>query len=190
MRVLLRQLPNTLSAIRLVLAPVAAWLILHDHDVAALCVFVFAGLTDAVDGYLARHFGLASRFGAMLDPLADKLLMLASYLSLTWIGAVPLWLTVMVIGRDVLIVLGAGLARFLSLPLVLSPSVAGKASTVMQVLYIALVLLLLTLHEPPPVFERMGEIGVAVLVVWSFLGYAQGWLKAAFRRVPQRDGIV
>ena len=74
--------------------------------VAALCVFVFAGLSDALDGFLAKRFALTSRFGAWLDPAADKLLMLASYVALTMVGAVPLWLTALVIGRDVAIVAG------------------------------------------------------------------------------------
>jgi len=166
---------------------VAAWLILSGRDVEALCVFAFAGMTDAADGYLAKTFGLASRFGAWLDPIADKLLMLASYLSLTYIGAVPLWLTVMVIGRDLLIVLGVGLARLWTLPLEVKPLLVGKLSTVIQVLYIALVLLLLTLHEPPAVFEQIGEISVAVLALWSLLAYGQVWFRAALRRAPQGD---
>lgn len=185
----LRQTPNILSGLRLVLAPVAAWLILSGHDVEALCVFALAGLTDAADGYLAKTFGLASRFGAWLDPIADKLLMLASYLSLTYIGAVPLWLTVVVIGRDIMIVVGVGLARLLAMPLVVQPLMVGKVSTVLQVLYIALVLLLLTLHEPPPVIEQIGEISVTVLAVWSLLAYAQVWFRAAVRRAPQGDSV-
>lgn len=182
---LLRQAPNTLSALRLVLAPVAAWLILSGRDVDALCVFGLAGLSDAADGYLAKTFGLASRFGAWLDPIADKLLMLASYLSLTYIGAVPLWLTAVVIGRDILIVLGVAVARLASLPLVVQPLLVGKVSTVLQVLYIALVLLLLTLHEPPAGLERIGEAAVLVLTLWSFLAYAQVWFRAATQRAPQ-----
>ncbi len=181
----LRQAPNILSALRLCAAPVAAWLILTGRDVEALAVFALAGLTDAADGYLAKSFGLASRFGAWLDPIADKLLMLASFLSLTYIGAVPMWLTAVVIGRDVMIVLGVGLARFLGMPLVVQPLMAGKVSTVLQVLYIALVLLLLTLHEPPAGLERSGEFLVTVLAVWSFLAYAQVWFRAATQRAPQ-----
>ena len=117
MNVLLRQAPNILSALRVVAAPIAAVLILDGIDVAALCVFVFAGLSDAADGYLAKRFALTSRFGAWLDPAADKLLMLASFVTLTMVGAVPLWLTVLVIGRDLAIVLGVGLARLLEAPL-------------------------------------------------------------------------
>ena len=137
---LLRQVPNILSALRLFAAPVAAYLILHKIAVAALCVFVFAGLTDALDGFLAKQFALTSRFGAWLDPAADKLLMLASYVALTVVGAVPPWLTALVIGRDIAIVAGVGLARLLEAPLRITPLTIGKVSTVVQVLFVALVL--------------------------------------------------
>jgi cardiolipin synthase (CMP-forming) len=190
MIVVLRQAPNILSALRLVAAPIAAWLIFTGEDFAALCVFGLAGLSDAADGFLAKRFGLASRFGAWLDPAADKLLMLASFLTLTFVKAVPLWLTGMVIGRDLAIVLGVLLAKLLGMPLEVKPLMVGKVSTVAQVLYIALVLLLLTLHEPPPGIERAGEAAVTLLTVWSFLAYTQVWFKAAFRRVPQGDGSV
>src|SRR5258708_483119 len=129
----LRQLPNFLTAIRVLLAPLCAWLVLHDSFFAALCVFAVAGGSDAVDGWLARRFGLVSRFGEYLDPAADKLLMLASFLTLTAIGAAPLWLTVIVIARDVAIVLGVGLARLFSLPVKMEPLAVGKACTVVQV---------------------------------------------------------
>lgn len=190
MNAVLRQTPNILSALRLIAAPIAACLILDGADLPALCVFAFAGASDAADGFLAKKFGLASRFGAWLDPAADKLLMLASFLSLTYVGAVPLWLTVLVIGRDVAIVAGVLLARMLALPLEVKPLMVGKVSTVVQVAYIGLVLLLLTLREPPPLLERGGEAVVALLTVLSFLSYAQLWLKAAGRRVPQEGGTL
>jgi cardiolipin synthase len=187
---LLRQAPNILSALRLIAAPIAAWLILHSVDYAALCVFVLAGLSDAADGFLAKRFGLASRFGAWLDPAADKLLMLASFVSLTYVGAVPLWLTGLVIGRDLAIVLGVLLAKVLGLPLEVKPLMVGKVSTVAQVFYIALVLLLLTLSEPPQVLESAGQAVVTLLTALSFVAYGQVWLKAAFRRMLQGDGTV
>jgi cardiolipin synthase len=100
---------------------------------------------------------------------------------------VPVWLTAVVIGRDLMIVAGVALARYLGLPLVVQPLMVGKVSTVLQVLYIALVLLLLTLHQPPAGLERSGEFLVTVLAVWSFLAYAQVWIRAAMQRAPQGD---
>jgi len=190
MNAVLRQAPNILSALRLLAAPLAARLIWQQEDWAALSVFVAAGASDALDGFLAKRFGLSSRFGAWLDPAADKLLMLASFVSLTLAGAVPLWLTGLVIGRDVFIVLGVLLARVLELPLEVKPLIVGKASTVVQVVYVALTLLLLALNLHRPAIELTGAAAVTVLAVWSFLAYAQLWLKAASRRAPQGDGAA
>jgi cardiolipin synthase (CMP-forming) len=178
MNALLRQVPNILSALRLCAAPVAAFLILHRADFAALCVFGLAGLSDALDGFLAKRFGLMSRFGAWLDPAADKLLMLASFVSLTVVHVVPLWITVLVIGRDVAIVLGVLVARALEAPLRIAPLIVGKASTVVQVLYVAFVLLLVSLDQSRPRMMLAGEGTVAIFTVWSFFAYAYVWLQA------------
>jgi cardiolipin synthase (CMP-forming) len=175
---LLRQAPNILSALRLVAAPIAAVLILERSDVAALCVFVLAGLSDAVDGFLAKRFALTSRFGAWLDPAADKLLMLASFVSLTMVGAVPFWLTALVIGRDAAIVLGVGLARQLKAPLRIDPLTIGKASTVVQVVYVALVLLSLAADLSVPQLVFAGTVVVAIFTLLSFFAYAYVWLQA------------
>ncbi len=175
---LLRQVPNILSALRLVAAPFTAYLIAQRSDTAAFCVFGAAGLSDALDGFLAKRFSLTSRFGAWLDPAADKLLMLASFVTLTVIGAVPLWLTALVIGRDAAIVLGVVAARLLEAPLKIAPLIVGKASTVAQVAYIALVLLLLAAGADLPWLVRTGNVAVAFFTLWSFLAYALVWLQA------------
>jgi cardiolipin synthase (CMP-forming) len=179
---LLRQAPNILSALRLAAAPLTAWLILHHQDAAALAVFVLAGLSDALDGYLAKGFGLASRFGAWLDPAADKLLMLAAFVTLTWTGKVPLWVTALVIGRDVTIVLGIVLAKAMGSPLAIAPLTVGKASTVVQVIYIVLVLAVSVLHSGRAWVTLLGETAVALLTISSFVAYGGVWLKAVTAR--------
>lgn len=175
---LLRQIPNILSAFRLIIAPFTAFLIVQRADTAAFCVFGAAGLSDALDGFLAKRYSLTSRFGAWLDPAADKLLMLASFVTLTVTGAVPLWLTALVIGRDMAIVLGIAAARIMEAPLEIKPLIVGKASTVAQVAYIALVLLLLALGADLPWLLLAGSIAVAFFTLWSFLGYTLVWLHA------------
>ncbi|MDE2110325.1 MAG: CDP-alcohol phosphatidyltransferase family protein [Alphaproteobacteria bacterium] len=184
---LLRQVPNMLSTLRLVAAPCTAALILDHADGAAVCVFGLAGLSDALDGFLAKRFALTSRFGAWLDPAADKLLMLASFVTLTMIGAVPFWLTALVIGRDAAIVTGVLLARLMDAPLQIAPLLVGKASTVVQVAYIALVLILLALNMNLPRIVFTGVVMVAALTLLSFFAYAHVWLQAvaAGRRAAQ-----
>src|ERR1700753_1158930 len=168
MKALARQFPNFLTALRIVLAPLTAWLILHDRGPEALCVSAVAGGSDALAGFRARRFGIVSRFGEYLDPAADKLLMLASFVTLTMIHAAPLWLTAIVIGRDVAIVLGVGIARALSLPVKIEPLMVGKASTVVQVGYVGLLLLLMTLRvdmAPLAIVAGLSAAGVERVAV-------------------------
>src|SRR5688572_669353 len=112
----LRFLPNAISIGRAVLvAPLALWIV-EGRYAAALLVLVVAGLSDGLDGFLAKRFAWRTRIGGLLDPAADKLLLVAAFASLTWIGLVPLPLTLVVIGRDVLIVLGAVCYQWLIAP--------------------------------------------------------------------------
>lgn len=179
MSALLRNTPNILTALRLAASPALIALLWRGHDYAALIVFAIAGVTDALDGYLAKTFHLQTRFGRYLDPAADKLLMLVSFLTLTMLGIAPIWLTALVIARDVCIVLGIGLAHLLALPLRATPSFLGKASTVVQVAYIGLLLLFLTFDIKARVVIGFAQIAVAAFTVASGLGYAQLWLRAA-----------
>jgi cardiolipin synthase len=175
---LLYHLPNLLTALRLFAAPFTAVLILRGSYGLAVAVFAFAGISDALDGYLARRLSPGSRFGAYLDPAADKLLMLASFVTLTMTSAIPFWLTVLIVGRDLAIVTGVALARLLSLPLSITPLGIGKASTVIQVAFVGLVLLLLTFSLAEPRLVLAAAITTAAVTVASWLAYAQLWLRA------------
>src|SRR5882672_8667433 len=100
---MLRHLPNLLTSLRLAAAPATAGLLVAGHFNAAFGLFAFAGLSDAADGFLAKRFNLASRLGRLLDPAADKALMLAGFVTLAVLDDVPAWLAVTVIARDLLI---------------------------------------------------------------------------------------
>jgi len=175
---MLRHVPNFLTALRLCAAPLTAYLILSGIDGGALAVFAFAGLSDALDGYLARRLSLNSRFGAYLDPAADKLLMLASFVTLTMMHAVPFWLTALVIGRDIAIVACVGLAWLLAIPLRIAPLLIGKASTVVQVAFIALVLLLRAIDIDNPQAVEVAVLATAAVTLASWLAYGQLWFRA------------
>lgn len=180
---MLRHVPNILSFLRLLAAPVTALLIYQGSDKAAFGVFAFAGLSDAVDGYLAKRLALGTRFGAYLDPAADKLLMLACFVTLTHVGVTPLWLTAIVIGRDVAILIGLALARVMALPLEVAPLFIGKASTAVQVAYVALALAVLAFGIGAPGMMSMAAIVVATFAIASWLGYGQLLVRAiAVRR--------
>ncbi len=180
--VMLRHLPNLLSGFRLLAAPLTAWAILAEHDGAALAVFAGAGLSDFADGFIARTFRFTSRFGAWLDPIADKLLMLLCFLSLYAVGAAPLWLVALVIVRDVIIVGGALLAKALRLSLRIRPLLVGKAATAIEVAYVGVRLFLLAIDRDAPLLLRDAGYLVAAFVVLSGLAYLNVFLRALLTR--------
>ena len=176
---MLRHLPNLLTLLRLLAAPVTAFLVLHGFNEAAFGVFVFAGLSDAADGYLAKRLAPGSRVGAYLDPAADKLLMLACFVTLSDTQATPVWLTAIVIGRDVAIVAGIFIAHLLALPVRVAPLPIGKVSTAVQVGYIGLMLFFLAFGiEAPQIVITSLVVTTAVFTCASWLAYAQVLLKA------------
>ena len=129
----MRWLPNSLTGLRAVLTPLIVYLILDGKCARALPITVFAGLTDAADGYLARRFGAEGRVGAWLDPIADKMLLTALYVTFGFVGLVPHWLVWLVVGRDALILIMAALGLFVAAIRDFPPTIWGKLSTVLQI---------------------------------------------------------
>jgi cardiolipin synthase len=179
-----RHLPNLLSALRLLAAPLAAWLILSAHDTAALLIFAAAGASDGLDGFIARRWGVTSSFGAWLDPAADKLLMLLCLVALLAIGVTPLWLVALVMARDAGIVAGWLLIKLLGLPAATAPLFLGKASTVMQVLYIFIALLLLAFDLDAPRLALATSWACGLLTVLSAAAYGGVFLRGLFAGRP------
>jgi len=139
----LKNLPNLITIIRILLIPLFIVLLLYGHNFYALSVFIAAGISDALDGFIARTWGLKTRIGAYLDPIADKLLMISSFVTLSIFGKIPMWLMVIIIGRDVLIgITGLILLNYIDLHhYQVRPSIIGKITTVLQVLTIVAVLM-------------------------------------------------
>lgn len=171
-------LPNLLTASRLALAPFVVRAILRGQFREAMLLVAVAGLTDVLDGGLARWLGAASRLGAYLDPVADKVLLSATYLAGGLSGLLPWWLVAIVFGRDVLILAGAVVAWLLKRRRDFSPSMWGKLSTFIQALTAASVLLArgwpetgLEACAPPLVWLT------AAATLWSGLDYARRALR-------------
>jgi cardiolipin synthase len=141
-------IPNILTFLRMALIPVFASLLVYGYTFSALVVFVIAGVSDGVDGFLARKFNQESELGTIMDPIADKLLMTTAFIILTFPGIlppvrhlpVPFWVTAAVIGRDVLIISVAGAIYIMTGFRGFVPSWLGKVSTLVQVIAVALVL--------------------------------------------------
>jgi cardiolipin synthase len=154
-------LANWLTLLRILLIPVFVSLLVYRRPGPALIVFGIAALTDLLDGWAARHWKDESSLGAFLDPMADKLLLTASFVTLTYLKVLPFWIAAVVISRDVILVLGALLIYMLGSRIRPRPTWAGKAATFFQVLVVLSGLL-----------ARVSQVQ---LPLWSVL-----WLAAAF----------
>ena len=124
--------PNIITLLRLAMVPLLAWLLLEARYAAALGVFMAAALSDALDGFIARRYQLSSKLGATLDPIADKLSMLAATLLLAWHHELPLWLAFAIVLRDIVIVVGAIAYRLLIGPLEMAPTRLSKINTTLE----------------------------------------------------------
>jgi cardiolipin synthase len=133
-------LPNLISLARLLAVPFAVYLILEGAFVAAFWLFVTAGITDAVDGFLAKRFGMTSTLGGFLDPLADKALLVSVYVALGHGGYLPTWLVILVVFRDVLIIGGVILIFLVNGGIAAHPLIISKINTVAQIALVAVVL--------------------------------------------------
>jgi len=120
--------------------PVIFWLLVNSHSRAAFFVFVCAGISDAVDGFLAKRFNWRTELGAYLDPLADKLLIVSIYIALAVSREIPLWLVIAVVSRDILILLAVLLSWLMDKPLRIKPLVISKINTAAQLVLAATVL--------------------------------------------------
>ena len=132
--------PNAISLVRALLVPVIVWLILSGEYRSALYVFGLAALTDAADGFIAKRYGQTSELGGYLDPLADKLLLVSTFVTLASQSHMPIWLAVLVVARDLAIIIAVLLAALVRRPLRIDPSPISKANTVLQVLTVLFIL--------------------------------------------------
>lgn len=134
-------IPNLLSLTRIILVPVFVIFLMQDKYYSALIIFIIAGLTDALDGTMARLLNAQTKLGSYLDPIADKLLLTTSFVTLAILGIIPSWLTVIVISRDFMILLGIAILTLMSITFEIKPALVGKVTTTLQIGTVFLVLL-------------------------------------------------
>ena len=133
-------IPNLITLGRILLVPVVVWAIIYGELWLAFVLFLGAGVSDAVDGYLAKRFNMASELGAYLDPLADKTLIVSIYVTLGIAGKIPLWLVILVVSRDIMIIGAIMLSWLLGSPLKVKPLLVSKLNTVAQIVFACVVL--------------------------------------------------
>jgi len=182
-----KQIPNILTVIRILLIAPFATFVHTQQYTEALVIFFVAGLSDGVDGFLARQFNWKSRFGAIADPLADKLLLMTAYVMLAWTEQIPLWLALLILGRDFGILLGALVYHFCISHYDIQPSWLGKTCTVLQIVYVLAVML--TLAEiPMPDFVIQGGVWlVAAITMVSGVHYVGVWTSKGWRELKSKQ---
>jgi cardiolipin synthase len=182
-------IPNLITLTRILLTPLFIIFLIEGRYRQALVVFILAGLSDLADGLIARWWQQKSRLGSYLDPLADKLLMSTSFVTLSISRLIPSWLTVMVISRDVILGLGVLILLLTDYPLVIKPSLAGKWTTTAQLLTVGLVLLARAKlwHLPPGMLSAFFYITGGFTAV-SGIHYIYGGLKLVSQPAEERQG--
>ena len=180
--------PNLITLVRILLTPLFIIFLIQGRYHKALLVFLLAGLSDLADGLVARRWHQKSPLGAYLDPLADKLLMSSSFVTLSIAHLIPPWLTVVVLSRDLTLALGVTIFRLADLPLVIAPTWLGKWTTTLQIFTILLVLVGKIWHLPhyllPPVFWLTGGITALSGVQYVF----RGLLLISQNHAPRQGG--
>lgn len=172
-------LPNAISLMRIALVAPILMLILNDNFAWALGLFAFAGFSDGLDGYLAKRFDWHTRLGALLDPVADKLLVAGTFITLAYTQDIPVWLASVVILRDVIIVAGATAYNFLVRPVEGEPTRVSKLNTALQLLFLLFVLSRAGFGWPEQISITVLGASVLVTVVISGLDYVWSWAGRA-----------
>jgi cardiolipin synthase len=175
-----RHLPNLICLFRIALVWPVARALWTGHYSLALVLFLVAAVSDGLDGFLAKHFGWQSVLGKVLDPLADKLLLVTVFVASTWLGLVPWWLTAAAVARDVLIGLGAIVFRFWFGPLRGRPTIASKLNTAMQLGILTGVMMHAAIGFPPRVLLDVGAVLAFCTTVLSGLDYVITFTRRAW----------
>ncbi len=183
----LSDLPNLISILRIVLVAPVVWALATQQFMLALLLFAVAGISDGLDGFLAKHFHWESRLGSILDPIADKLLLLASFATLSWLGLLPLWLLWLVVARDLIIISGGLAYHYYLGEFDLSPLWSSKINTTLQ---IALVLLVMIQQQWLQGLDKLVTIGIWLVVasvINSGTEYVVVWGTRAWKQIKSKS---
>ena len=173
---------NIITVVRLLITPIIVWLIFSSYYGLGLIFFVFSGLSDALDGFIAKQYNQRTILGSYLDPVADKVLIVSSILALGYMGAIPPWLIILIVSRD-LAILGAVIISWLvERSLKIEPIISSKINTFLQIFYIGLILLSLTYQEEIIYLDNFilptFSILIALSTLSSWFSYLILWLRS------------
>ena len=168
-------LPNIITLARLVLVPIVVWALLVGEYVLGFSAFLLAGLSDGVDGWIARQFDQRSELGAWLDPIADKALLVATFVVLGILAELPLWLVVLAVSRDAIILGAVLLATLMANPVPIRPLFVSKANTAAQIALVVWTLADLAWEPGVPAIHVVLVVAVTALTILSGLAYLREW---------------
>lgn len=170
-------IPNLITMFRLVLVPVVILAILEGNWLAAFLLFVLAGVSDGVDGYIARRFDMRSEFGAVIDPLADKALLVSIFVTLAVVGVLPVWLAILVVSRDAMIVAAFLVSSLMRRPMKVAPLAISKVNTFVQIAFAAVVLGAPAFAIDLGLVTTALTLAVAALTIVTAAAYLVIWLR-------------
>ena len=170
-------LPNIITLGRILLVPVIVWAIASNQMAIAFVIFVVAGVSDAIDGFLAKRFNMTTEIGALLDPVADKALLVSIYVTLGISGDIPRWLVILVVSRDFMIVGAVIISWILENPVPMKPLMVSKLNTVAQVAFAALILASPGFGFRTATYEIVLMCCVTVLTLLSVSFYLVEWAR-------------
>lgn len=172
-------LPNAISLLRIVLVIPILSLILSGGFAWALALFFVAGFSDGIDGYLAKRFDWHTRLGGLLDPVADKLLVAGTFITLAYSQQIPVWLAAVVISRDLIIIGGAIAYNFIVRPVQGEPTKISKLNTALQLLFLMFVLSRAAFEWPDEITITVLGAAILITVVISGVDYVLSWSSRA-----------
>jgi cardiolipin synthase (CMP-forming) len=170
-------IPNIITLARIILVPIIIWAIASNQMEIAFAIFVIAGVSDAVDGFLAKRFNMASELGALLDPLADKALLVSIYVALGIWGAMPRWIVILVVSRDIMIVSAVIVSWLFDKPVAMKPLMVSKLNTAAQVALAALILASLGFGFKPMPYDAVLMGLVTIFTLSSVSLYLVEWVR-------------
>lgn len=170
-------IPNLITLARILCVPLIVWAITAGEMMGAFILFLAAGISDAVDGFLAKRFNMASELGGYLDPLADKALIVSIYVALGITEAIPRWLVILVVSRDIMIIGAVMLTWLMGKPMQMKPHPVSKANTVAQIFLACLVLAALAFRFDAGWLLPLSIALVAVLTLLSIAFYVAEWIR-------------
>jgi cardiolipin synthase len=181
----LESLPNLITVGRIVLVPVVVWAITSGNILLAFWLFVAAGVSDAVDGFLAKHLNARTEFGAYLDPLADKALLMSIYITLSIEGLLPRWVVIAVVSRDIMIMGAVVLAWVVNKPIEIHPLIVSKLNTTAQIALAALVLASAGFKFDPGQLLQVALVLTGALTAISAAAYLVAWMRHMASETPE-----